>query len=1087
MNVQQILNRIYQGGDRYYKSPFELTKTGIPDMFAGAYADYQNYKQETNNINQNYSNQLAQLPQVSTALNSEKPSYFNTVDYRTQLNNIPFTKNDYRNNPYRVEVPYSHFPQDFKDWYNNLTGAANQVNTLPTIKSSSFKIPDNTIDKLNLEFKRDNSLNESEKRNNNKFLNDGISAGIGVLGKLANYTYNQNTIKDARERTVGNYIPAPYQNKYNSGLDNYYGQAGGDIDKQGYKDNSPYRNSSYLDIHSPSITMKGVSQPLLAQTDQGHQQIMYPNKDYYFEGANVVRESPIYEDGGEYGGYDYSRYEEDQNPVNNNGISNNTASNLYDPSFFNESQNVENSYEFSLEGGLKEQIEAMDERNRNDPGFIDWSDVEGTEEENKEFEKNGTYSDYENFKKSTPIAEEDANPQDKKSGKIFSVLAYYKELGINPTSVNTGTHNTGSKHYQDLAADFGLNGSFGGDQKKMDQFRDNFINAQAKFPDLKLIDERIRPEGQKEWGGSHWHVERTAQVGGKVNIKNTLSQMTLGKYQTGAFIDNQNLQPVEISSKKLYDYQKTPLNNSPQLDMLNNRAQNIHDDYIKYQWDSPKYANEKAKKQDLEQQQYKALDNNDQNTANNIQSQLDYTITPPSFDCLGGSCMYANRFFNKDFGLPSMDSVKEPLLKRTSENKAGMSAWNLFGALKEQDPSQIIFSVPPTVGEDPRDKQDRPVYRYDTLPEDVKNKIVVGSSIGFFNNLSRQGINEENGIKDTRHHAIVVGFDKDKTPLIFDYGHVTRIDNPSIGNQSNNGGWNIGAIATPNEYKEKNIDFDAYSKLPISSNSTPNSYSNSNFTNNKNINEASKSLTDNKKSIQEKLGINDLDYNRLASLLLAEGQQENSYHKDSPKDFLSRTGKFLGINNNPSQGMYQIKLNNAKEIVKKYNLPQDYGTMAGLRDPYKSSVLGMYLAYETDQNSKNWYNEGLDQHEAIETKPYDNAVSKFLANHSIVNKLPLVKEKNDIITKGNSTDLSDNEKFFYGWNSPYKLKTGQAQGDSQYSKNLKSILQNIHIDFSKNNNKPKEEEPINNNDYDNYNSFQSGGFNTKQFLSKYKK
>lgn len=69
---------------------------------------------------------------------------------------------------------------------------------------------------------------------------------------------------------------------------------GGNIQKQGYKDNSPYKNRPYIDIYSNNITMDGVSQPLLVKADTGQEMILDPNSgEYYFPGANIVREMPL--------------------------------------------------------------------------------------------------------------------------------------------------------------------------------------------------------------------------------------------------------------------------------------------------------------------------------------------------------------------------------------------------------------------------------------------------------------------------------------------------------------------------------------------------------------------------------------------------------------------------------------------------------------------------------------------------------------------------------------------------------------------------------------------------------------------------
>ena len=72
---------------------------------------------------------------------------------------------------------------------------------------------------------------------------------------------------------------------------------GGDISKQGYKDNSPYKHLPYLDIASNNITMKNVSKPLLGISNTGDTKIMHPNKEYKFNGTSV-REYPIMQNGG---------------------------------------------------------------------------------------------------------------------------------------------------------------------------------------------------------------------------------------------------------------------------------------------------------------------------------------------------------------------------------------------------------------------------------------------------------------------------------------------------------------------------------------------------------------------------------------------------------------------------------------------------------------------------------------------------------------------------------------------------------------------------------------------------------------------
>jgi hypothetical protein len=66
-----------------------------------------------------------------------------------------------------------------------------------------------------------------------------------------------------------------------------------DISKQGYKDNSPYKNNPFNLIQGQpgqptSITMKGVSTPLIGMDEYGNKQYMQPGQEYQFPGSQVT-------------------------------------------------------------------------------------------------------------------------------------------------------------------------------------------------------------------------------------------------------------------------------------------------------------------------------------------------------------------------------------------------------------------------------------------------------------------------------------------------------------------------------------------------------------------------------------------------------------------------------------------------------------------------------------------------------------------------------------------------------------------------------------------------------------------------------
>ncbi len=89
---------------------------------------------------------------------------------------------------------------------------------------------------------------------------------------------------------------------------------------------------------------------------------------------------------------------------------------------------------------------------------------------------------------------------------VQPVIQKFNELGIGIGSVNTGTHNTGSKHYQGKA--FDIPGSKNGGKEGLRKIY-AFLNSpegRAQFPNIKVIDEIDAPVG-KVGDANHIHVE----------------------------------------------------------------------------------------------------------------------------------------------------------------------------------------------------------------------------------------------------------------------------------------------------------------------------------------------------------------------------------------------------------------------------------------------------------------------------------------------------------------------------------------------------------------------------------------------------
>ena len=91
-----------------------------------------------------------------------------------------------------------------------------------------------------------------------------------------------------------------YDNPYSlEGEAQYYQNTGERSFQKGgiIKDNNGYWNpenwGQQVEISSPSITMKGVNQPLWGLADTGELKFMMPEQDYYFKNATKVVETPI--------------------------------------------------------------------------------------------------------------------------------------------------------------------------------------------------------------------------------------------------------------------------------------------------------------------------------------------------------------------------------------------------------------------------------------------------------------------------------------------------------------------------------------------------------------------------------------------------------------------------------------------------------------------------------------------------------------------------------------------------------------------------------------------------------------------------
>ena len=82
---------------------------------------------------------------------------------------------------------------------------------------------------------------------------------------------------------------------------------------------------------------------------------------------------------------------------------------------------------------------------------------------------------------------------------LIKLKAFCKEHGFRVTAGSGGKHNVGSLHALWRAVDVSVRG-------KTEEQVEAFIRA-ARAAGYRVLDERQRPVGQKEWSGKHLHIE----------------------------------------------------------------------------------------------------------------------------------------------------------------------------------------------------------------------------------------------------------------------------------------------------------------------------------------------------------------------------------------------------------------------------------------------------------------------------------------------------------------------------------------------------------------------------------------------------
>jgi hypothetical protein len=391
--------------------------------------------------------------------------------------------------------------------------------------------------------------------------------------------------------------------------------------------------------------------------------------------------------------------------------------------------------------------------------------------------------------------------------------------------------------------------------------------------------------------------------------------------------------------------------------------------------------------------------------------------------------------------------------------------------------------------------------------KEIFRKMPVGSIIGFGADNYGKGLNEEHGLANSNHSAVVVGFMEDGTPVIYDWRNYTTLD-------KNYFDYAVTNITYPKEFEGKTKAglelLDKFEDTPTELNLDISKFNELGYewspmwgveSNNADMNEMNTflgTLKDYKVDLMNDLNIGNSEYDMLAKLLLATAMQET-------QGGATFEHNYLGTTFGTTHGMTQMNINN---IIDSKNEPQlskiaeKYGITKAddLMDNKKAAIASMIYAKRNLSAGRANYEKGIFKEgetgirtynprdsfsdrmrsRAMNTNPvydgysynteegpvidfftgnnysgigWDKSIEtiqeSFDTNEKIKPgryKVYTDKDGNKIVDKvtyGNNPDLSDEMKFIYNWQSPTSLRTGDAQGGSKYAQSVKAFYDMI--------------------------------------------
>jgi len=361
--------------------------------------------------------------------------------------------------------------------------------------------------------------------------------------------------------------------------------------------------------------------------------------------------------------------------------------------------------------------------------------------------------------------------------------------------------------------------------------------------------------------------------------------------------------------------------------------------------------------------------------------------------------------------------------------------------------------------------------------KEIYAKMPVGTLIGFGGRSGQVGAkayNEKYNLANNRHSAMMVGWTDDGEPVMYDFTRYARISDPTFNMNITNITYAKSLEGKNKEWAEKEGVYDTYPReMQLN-------WENLEKTAPKELKVFAKTLNDVKHQLMSDLNINNDIYDQMAKVLMAISLQETKGGEAIEHAFQKIAGTSFG----ETQGLTQLNIKNItedpqlKEIAAKYGIRNE----RDLFDPKKAAIASMIYGkrnliaaqknfekgkspgervfypnprssvyngttFVTEEGVKVKVSEGSlsevqKKLDAVEPGKYTIEVDTSKTSVSRTNANIGIRK----ITKKTAGNLQDKEvmdkwgQFLYNWQSPNALRTGDAQGDSQYLKKVKEYM-----------------------------------------------